>query len=238
MHERLYAHDLVRLTPRAAASIAREAPAWAAASLERAPWATVRRAHVAEGVAIGVRGEARDQRFAAVVDADGIDAVVTPEMLSRARPARSHDAFAAMRTVVYEARSRGLSVGPIGAAGFELATGVAALHDASDLDILVRAQPSHAALQSFARTIGDLPVRIDVELAFGDGYGAALVEALRGGTLMVKTPGGPRVLPAFAPSQAAVQARTTISRSSYSCNRHMCSARRSMRSRLQHATLR
>jgi triphosphoribosyl-dephospho-CoA synthase len=206
MHDRLRPHDLVRLASRAVAHIAQEAPPWAAASLERAPWAAVRRAHVADGVAIGVRGTARDQRFAAVVNADDIDTVVTPEMLSGVRPARSHGAFAAMSRVVYEARARGLTVGPIGAAGFELATGIAALHDTSDLDVLVRAQPSHAALPSFARTIANLPVRIDVELAFGDGYGAALVEALRGGELMVKTPSGPRMLPVFSPSQAAVQA--------------------------------
>ena len=49
-------------------------------------------------------------------------------------------------------------------------------------------------------------MRIDVELAFGNGYAAALEEALHGGTLMVKTPSGPRLLPAFSPAQAAVQA--------------------------------
>ena len=206
MHERLRPHDLVRLTPRAVAHIAAAAPPWAQASLKRAPWATVRRAHVLGGVAIGVRGEARDQRFATVVHADDVEKVVTPEMLAAARPSRKHEAFKALGAVVYEARARGLAVGPIGAAGFELATGVAALHDASDLDVLVRAQPSHAALPSFARTIADVPFRIDVELAFGDGYGAALHEALRGGALMVKTPSGPRLLPAFSPSQAAVQA--------------------------------
>lgn len=206
MHERLRPHDLVRLTPHAVARIARDAPAWVAASLERAPWAAVRRAHVREGTAVGVRGVARDQRFATVVDADGVDAIVTPESLASVRPARRHDAFAAMGAVLYEARARGLSVGPIGAAGFELATGVAALHDASDLDVLVRAQPSHGALPSFARTIADLPVRIDVELAFGDGYAAALEEALHGGALLVKTPGGPRLLPVFSPAHAAVQA--------------------------------
>ncbi len=206
MHERLRPHDLVRLTPRAVARIAADAPAWASASLERAPWATVRRAHLAGGIAIGVRGQEREHRHATDVHTDDVDAVVTPEMLAGSRPGRNHGAFAALRTVVYEARARGLCAGPIGAAGFELATGVAALHDGSDLDVLVRAQPSHGALASFARTLTHLPVRIDVELAFGNGYAAALEEALHGGTLMVKTPSGPRLLPAFSPAQAAVQA--------------------------------
>jgi triphosphoribosyl-dephospho-CoA synthase len=205
MRDRPRAHDLVRLTPSAIARIATEAPAWTASSLQRAPWATVRRAHVGKGVAIGVRGARREQRFAAVIREDEIEQLVTPEMLAEHEPARSHGAFDALRMVVREARARGLAVGPIGAAGFELATGIAALHDGSDLDVLVRAQPMDAALHAFARTVVDLPVRIDVEVAFADDYGAALGEALRGGELLVKTPGGPRVLPRFSPAQAAVQ---------------------------------
>jgi triphosphoribosyl-dephospho-CoA synthase len=206
MHEALRPHDLVRLTPRATARVIGDGPIWVAASLERAPWAMVRRAHVAGGVAVGIRGDGREQRFATVVHAEDLDGVVRPEALAAVRPAREHRAFAALRTVVDEARARGLSAGPIGAAGFELATGVQSLHDASDLDILVQAQPSHDALPSFARTLGELPLRIDVEVAFGDGYAAALGEVLRGGSLMVKTPGGPRLLPPFSPAQAAVQA--------------------------------
>jgi triphosphoribosyl-dephospho-CoA synthase len=206
MHDSPRPHDLVRLKRRALAQVTVDAPAWAVTSLRSAPWAAVRRAHVADGIPIGVRGEGREQRYAATVTIDDVDEVVTPEMLVAARPTREHHAFAALRTVVNEALAHGLAVGPIGAAGFELATGVAALHDESDLDVLVRAQPSHGALPSLARTIADLPLRIDVELAFADGYAAALEEALRCGSLLVKTPGGPRVLPAFSPAQAAVQA--------------------------------
>jgi triphosphoribosyl-dephospho-CoA synthase len=199
-------HDLVRLTPRGVRQLVADAPSWVATSLRRAPWAIVRRAHVMDRIPIGVRGEEREQRYAATITIDDVDEVVTPEMLATVRPTREHHAFAALRTVVDEGRAHCLDIGPIGAAGFELATGMAALHEASDLDVLVRAQPSHRALPSFAHTIADLPVRIDVELAFADGYAAALEEALRCGSLLVKTPSGPRVLPAFSPAQAAVQA--------------------------------
>ncbi len=205
MHDRPRPHDLVRLTSSAVARISGDAPGWIGASLGRAPWAAVRRAHVNRGVAIGVRGTGREERFAAVVHDDEIEELVTPEMLAGLAPARSHGAFDALQAVVREARARSLTVGPIGAAGFELATGIAALHGESDLDVLVRAEPMDAQLHSFARTVTDLPVRIDVEVAFGDDYGAALAEALRGGELMVKTPGGPRLLPPFSPAQAAVQ---------------------------------
>ncbi len=206
MHERPRPHDLVRLTPRAVARIEAQAPAWTAASLRRAPWATVRRAHVTGGVAIGIRGAQRDERFAAVVQSDEITERLTPEMLNGRAPARQHGAFDALTAVVREAQLHGLDVGPIGAAGFELATGVTALHDRSDLDVLVRTQPGNTALPSLASAIAALPVRVDVEVAFADDYGAALVEAVRGGDLLVKTPGGPRILPAFSPAHAAVQA--------------------------------
>ena len=206
MHERPRPHDLVRLTPPAVARIGSDAPAWIAASLHSAPWATVRRAHVTGGIAIGIRGVGREERFATVVQADEISERVTPEMLNGRAPARRHGAFDALGAVVHEARVRGLAVGPIGAAGFELATGVPSLHERSDLDVLVRTQPGDAALSSLAGAIASLPVRVDVEVAFANDYGAALVEAVRGGELLVKTPGGPRILPPFSPAHAAVQA--------------------------------
>ena len=205
MHDRPRPHDLVRLTSSAVARITSAAPAWTGASLRRAPWAAVRRTHVDRGVAIGVRGSGREERFAAVVLDDEIEELLTPETLAEHTPARSHGAFDALQAVVRQARAFSLAIGPIGAAGFELATGVHALHDQSDLDVVVRAQPMDAQLRAFGRTVADLPVRIDVEVAFADGYGAALFEALRGGELLIKTPGGPRLLPPFSPAQAAVQ---------------------------------
>lgn len=206
MPERPRPHDLVRLTPRAVARIESDAPAWTVGSLRRAPWAAVRRAHVTGGLAIGIRGAQRDQRFATVVQVDEIAERVTPEMLNGRSPERHHDAFDALAAVAREAQLHGLAVGPIGAAGFELATGVAALHERSDLDVLVRTQPGNAALPSLAHAIAALPVRVDVEVAFANDYGAALIEALRGGDLLVKTPGGPRILPPFSVAHAAVQA--------------------------------
>jgi len=166
----------------------------------------VRRAYIAEDVPIGIRGEHRGQRFAASVAAAEIDRVVPPERLRNVVPPREHRAFAALPAVIGAAGAHGLCAAPIGAAGYELVTGVPALHEQSDLDVIVRAASGDGALHSFACAIANLPVRVDVEVAFGDGYAAALDETLRGGALMVKTPGGPRILPPFSPPQAAVQA--------------------------------
>ncbi len=205
MTECLRPHDLVRLTPRAISRIEQSAPAWARGSLRDAPWATVRRAYVSGAVAVGIRGPLREQRFAASARDAEIAEVIRPEELIDTVPSRDHGVFAALGTVVRAARARQLPVGPIGAAGFELGTGVRAVHNASDLDVIVRAPPSCEKLQSFASDLRDLGVRVDVEVAFGNGYGVALEEVVRGGPVLVKTPSGPRMLPAFSIANAAVQ---------------------------------
>jgi triphosphoribosyl-dephospho-CoA synthase len=187
-------------------AVAKTAPGWARARLESTPWVTVRRAYVAGAVAIGIRGHNREERFAAVVPVGAVEEMIVPEMLAERAPPRKHDAFEALESVNRAARAHGLCVGPIGAAGFELGTGVPALHERSDLDVLVRSAPAPRTLRGFARDVAGLAIRVDAEIAFGDGYGAALDEVLRGGSMLVKTPGGPRMLPPFSVSQAAVQA--------------------------------
>ncbi len=206
MNECLRPHDLVRLTPRAIRRIGQSAPGWVRRSLRDVPWATVRRAYVSGGVAVGIRGPLREQRFAASAGGAEIAEVLGPEELAHAVPSRDHGIFAALKTVVRAARVRQLPVGPIGAVGFELGTGVRAVHNASDLDVVVRAPPSCEELQSLATELRSLGVRVDVEVAFGNGYGAALEEVVRGGPVLVKTPSGPRVLPPFSLPNAAVQA--------------------------------
>ncbi len=191
--DRLRVHDLVRLTPQAVVRIVRGAPDWVERSLDAAPWAVVRRARVPGAVAIGVRGEQRGERFAAELQIDEITCVVTPESLLERPAGRALDAFAALAEVAHAGREHGLLLGPAGSVGFELATGVPCVSPRSDLDVVVRAHPSDPALRGFAEALRHLPARIDVEVAFGEGCGVALDEALRAGPMLVKTPDGPRM---------------------------------------------
>ncbi len=187
-------HDLIELTAHGARYVCADAPAWVRASIERAPWVVVRRERLANAICVGVRGRARNERFAATIDTTHVASLLTPEMLAKRTPVRAHPVFEALRSVRQIASSFGLIWGPAGAAGYELATSCTALHADSDLDLLVRAEPGDASLQAFAAQLRALPVRVDVELAFGDGWGAALEEALRGGELLVKTFDGPALL--------------------------------------------
>ncbi|MCZ7019303.1 phosphoribosyl-dephospho-CoA transferase MdcG domain-containing protein, partial [Salmonella enterica] len=85
-------------------------------------------------VAVGVRGRLREQRFAAVMPLAAVQRRVTPEALRGVISPRNLPALRALdqlRPVLAQE-----AWGVTGSAGFELATGIEALHAQSDLDLL------------------------------------------------------------------------------------------------------
>ncbi len=129
------AHDLLwGMTP---AHLPADAPAWAVDAISAGHPVVVRRAIAEPGyVAVGVRGRLREQRFAAEMPLAAVQRRVAPEALrdvvsSRDLPALQ--ALAQLRSVL-EQETWGVS----GSAGFELATGIEALHARSDLDLILR----------------------------------------------------------------------------------------------------
>lgn len=129
------AHDLLwGMTP---AHLPADAPAWGLEALGAGHPVVVRRAIAAPGyVAVGVRGRLREQRFAAEMPLAAVQRRVAPEALrdvvsSRDLPALQ--ALAQLRSVLVQ-QTWGVS----GSAGFELATGIEALHARSDLDLILR----------------------------------------------------------------------------------------------------
>ncbi|SAK39234.1 malonate decarboxylase holo-ACP synthase [Caballeronia ptereochthonis] len=133
-------HDLLRLSSDAPPLA--DAPAWVAASLARAPFVVARRApRIADAIAVGVRGAARSERFGAWIEPRWIDAVFSPEDLRMREPdpARAGlPAFVLMREVASIIGAYDLAWGPAGSAGFELASAMPTITQASDLDIVVR----------------------------------------------------------------------------------------------------
>ncbi|WP_093514124.1 malonate decarboxylase holo-ACP synthase [Pseudomonas sp. NFPP28] len=126
------AHDLLwGMTP---AHLPADAPAWAKDAVGTV---VVRRAIVAPGfVAVGVRGGLREQRFAALMPMAAVQQRVAPEALRDVVSTRDLPALQALdqlRPVLAP-----LSWGVTGSAGFELATGIEALHAQSDLDLILR----------------------------------------------------------------------------------------------------
>ncbi|MGO4802315.1 malonate decarboxylase holo-ACP synthase [Pseudomonas sp. W22_MBD1_FP4] len=130
------AHDLLwGMSP---AHLPIDAPAWAVDAISAGHPVVVRRALAKPGqVAVGVRGRLREQRFAAVMPIAAVRRRVVPEALRAVISTRDLPALQALQQLrpVLAQTSWGVS----GSAGFELATGIEALHAESDLDLILRA---------------------------------------------------------------------------------------------------
>ncbi|WP_213941727.1 malonate decarboxylase holo-ACP synthase [Pseudomonas sp. dw_612] len=131
------AHDLLwGMSP---AQLPADAPAWAIESLGAGQPVVVRRALSAPGqVAVGVRGPLREQRYATVMSVDSIQRRVKPEELCHVSLDRDLPALRALTQVRAMLDASGRVWGISGSAGFELASGIEALHERSDLDLILR----------------------------------------------------------------------------------------------------
>jgi len=131
------AHDLLwGMTPE---QLPVDAPAWVIDSLGAGQPVVVRRAVSAPGmVAVGVRGRLREQRFATVMSVDAIQRRVKPEDLCHVSTDRDLPAICALNRLRPILNGCGWVWGVSGSAGFELASGFVALHEGSDLDLILR----------------------------------------------------------------------------------------------------
>ena len=130
------AHDLLwGMTP---AHLPADAPAWVLEAIDAGHPVVVRRAVTEPAqVAVGIRGRLREQRFAALMPVAAVQRRVAPEDLRQVTSSRDLPALRALaqlRPVLAP-----LDWGVSGSAGFELASGVEALHALSDLDLILRA---------------------------------------------------------------------------------------------------
>lgn len=130
------AHDL--LWGMSTAHLPADAPAWAVQAIGAGHPVVVRRAIAEPGqVAVGVRGHLREQRLAALMPVAAVRRRVIPEALCGVTSTRDLPVLRALEALrpVLANEAWGIS----GSAGFELATGIEALHAQSDLDLILRA---------------------------------------------------------------------------------------------------
>ena len=198
-------HDLIRLREPMALTMDASVPAWVEPALLRTPWVVVRRGHIRDGmIPVGVRGLARQQRFAAVLAVAEIADRLSPEELTESRHViarRREDeapALAALARVAPILSRRGHRWGPGGSVGFEIATGVATATSSSDLDLILRQEhrlgPDEAIDLRAVLTEAAAPARVDVLLETPRG-GVSLADlAAMPARLLVRTPNGPRLL--------------------------------------------
>ena len=133
----ILAHDLLwGMTPE---QLPADTPAWVIDSIDAGQPVVVRRALCAAGeIPVGVRGRLREQRFATVMRVDGIQRRVKPEALCHVLIERDLPAVRALDQLRPMLDDCGWVWGVSGSAGFELASGIEALHPQSDLDLILR----------------------------------------------------------------------------------------------------
>lgn len=191
----LETHDLLEIDQQDLISHT-ELPEWAMKSLEMAPFVVVRRAHAPEGqIGVGIRGKNRNERFAAFLKGNRMIRQIKPEQLTSKNLWENKEAavFSALGEAGVLFRSHGLSWGPGGSVGFELASGVETVTLESDLDLIIRApEPLPMAIAvDIVKVLDKSTVRIDVQVETPAGGFSLLEYARDAGPLLLKTKIGP-----------------------------------------------
>jgi phosphoribosyl-dephospho-CoA transferase len=197
-------HDLLWIDGPAGLIAEDRPPSWVRRTLAELPVVVVRRgARRAGAVPVGVRGRARQDRFAAFVAGFRISRRVSPEQLATLQDAPVRARCAAIPALRAVAQVRhawagiGLPWGPTGSVGFELATGVATATETSDLDLVIRAAQRFSVTEARAILAAvahiDAVADIQVEAPLG---AFALREYCdgRSAQCLVRTEDGPRLL--------------------------------------------
>lgn len=193
-----HVHDLVQIGDLGAVrEVNQDAPPWVWRSLRATPWVVVRRPHACHGlIPAGVRGDERAQRHPIDVPLTAVTQVVAPHhltarLLDGAPTGAITGTVAALRAWFSALDTAGLVWGPVGAVGFELATGRRVTTVASDLDIVVTMTtwPGPHALWRLPRT----PTRLDCLLETPTGAVAWAEAASDARDVLWRTPGGPRL---------------------------------------------
>ncbi len=162
-------HDLVRIELDSISEII--APDWVVRSLQRCPWAVIRRVHSpVGGIAVGVRGDTRDKRWGGFIRKNSVTSIVRPMDLfalynSSTCTART-PAMKVLQQVIERWQDFDLAWGPTGSVALELVSGQHVTTDSSDLDIAIRASSRMSVEQarSLCQRVMDLRPKVDVRV--------------------------------------------------------------------------
>lgn len=176
---------------------------WIDKAVKRARFVVVRRAPlINDKIPVGIRGDNRNQRLAAEVLCSNIIKIITPEELAYRKLWRDnkhigkYQMLKVLEVVDSIFKSYNIICGLTGSVGFELASGVETITDASDLDIIVRTYnvlPISIA-KDITKELLTMPIKIDVQLETSQGS-IALAEYARGpGKVLLRTINGPRLV--------------------------------------------
>ena len=135
-------HDLLQIDLASLSSGCAAEPSWVRPAMLDCPWVVVRRSQAVSGlIAVGVRGDQRSERWAASCERSLVREIVRPEDLVRTSNDMGRTpALRALQEMSERWADLALPWGPVGSVGFELASGRKITTEASDLDLVIRAQ--------------------------------------------------------------------------------------------------
>lgn len=191
MTAQLEAHDL--LWGMSADALAEDVPLWVKAVLQRGDPVVVRRAiTAADQVAVGIRGQFRHQRYAAVMSRSAITRQLKPEALTEVAIHQFKHLAERLQSISSIMKNFSGCWGYTGSFGFELATGIATVTAQSDIDLLIRTEQPFAKQQAIEllETFQQAGLNVDIQLQLPQG-GLALKEwARNSGKVLLKRPDG------------------------------------------------
>ena len=163
----LHVHDLILLRTESAVISTQGDPACPYLNPNRRPWVVVRRGRISDGlIPVGVRGMQRHERWAGFARLSEVLETRRPDQLRLLLAEDSRRGLQAFQTLSYlESQLVGLNMswGPGGSVGYELASGIPAVHDGSDLDLILFAPKklNITKAQDLWRMISSAPGKVD-----------------------------------------------------------------------------
>ena len=195
-----YAHDLLLVKSTTIEEACMAEPTWVRPALAKYPWVVARRAiFPKDRIAVGVRGQERQQRWGGFIRKGQIVKMIAPWYLRSglANTARlGLPAMQSLRFLEIELASLSNGWGPGGSVGYELASHAPVVTQDSDLDLVISVPDrfDRDFAQHLWKKIALAPVKVDVRIET-PWCGFSLEEYVRRNSekLLVRTSMGPRL---------------------------------------------
>nr|WP_134903170.1 malonate decarboxylase holo-ACP synthase [Paenibacillus polymyxa]KOS03012.1 phosphoribosyl-dephospho-CoA transferase [Paenibacillus polymyxa] len=199
----IHPHDLIEVSNLKYLSL-NEDKEWVTASLRRTPFVVVRRDEPsADGcIPVGVRGQERNQREAALLDPEGVCQLVSPYAIAEHQMWNSLSATRRQQPVLQVIDLLAEIMldwrwGPVGSTGFEIVTQYPTVKETSDLDLVIDGSEAidYTAAERLVHKLEHLDVRIDIQLETRDGaYVLREILERRASTVVLRTSSGPKLV--------------------------------------------
>jgi phosphoribosyl-dephospho-CoA transferase len=195
-----YAHDLLLVKSTTIEEACMAEPTWVRAALAKYPWVVARRATSPEDrIAVGVRGQERQQRWGGFVRKDQIVKAIAPWHLRSGLANAVRLSLPALQSLCFleiELASLSNDWGPGGSVGYELASRALVVTQGSDLDLVISAPDrfDRVFAQHLLKKIALTPSKVDVRIET-PWCGFSLGEYVRRDSekLLVRTSTSPRL---------------------------------------------